>query len=60
MNAEPVLVAFGCYECLRPHDGPVELSECPFCGGLTGPMPAEEQPSPEARDAVTAWEGSDE
>lgn len=53
------LIAYGCFECLRPHDGVAGLSECPFCGGFTGPMPADEQPTPEARDAVLAWEKSD-
>jgi hypothetical protein len=57
--SEPVLVEFGCYECLRPHDGPLNVTECPWCGGFTGPMPADEQPTPEARAAVLAWEADD-
>lgn len=55
-GGESVLVEFGCYECPRPHDGPLSVAECPWCGGFTGPMPADEQPTPEAREAVLAWE----
>jgi hypothetical protein len=60
VKSEPVFIDYGCYECLRGHDGPVGLVECPHCGGFTGPMPADEQPSADAQDAVLAWEaGSD-
>jgi hypothetical protein len=51
-----VLVDYGCYECLRPHDGPIGLTECPHCGGFTGPMPPDEQPTEPACEAVAAWE----
>ncbi len=54
-RSTPVVVQYGCYECLLPHEGPLGIIECPHCGGLTGTMPAGEQPTLEARRAV-AWE----
>ena len=50
-----VIVEYGCYDCLRGHEGPLGVIECPWCGGLTGTMPADEQPTVAARRAV-AWE----
>lgn len=48
-------IHYGCHECLRGHDETtLDVAACPHCGGLTEPMPADEQPTIEARRAV-AW-----
>lgn len=48
-----VVIQYGCLECLRGHDeNRMGVVACPHCGGLTEPMPADEQPTQEAQQLV--------
>ncbi|HSE45397.1 MAG TPA: hypothetical protein VLA89_08755 [Gemmatimonadales bacterium] len=58
-EGERPTVRYGCHSCLAGYDWPAEVAdpekpwECPFCGdGFGAPMPADEQPTIEARRYV--------
>lgn len=50
---ETTVIRYGCHHCLRGHDEfGTDVHVCPHCGGITEPMPADEQPTAAARRLV--------